>query len=133
MNTPGKSSKFVFILALSIILSACAQLLMKAGMIELAARPNDAEWLTGDVLLHSGIWVVSGLTCYAGSMIAWLLVLSRWPLSLAYPMLSLSYVLVYIGAVLWPFIGESISLTRSCGILLVMAGVVLINLKPSGN
>jgi undecaprenyl phosphate-alpha-L-ara4N flippase subunit ArnF len=122
---------FLYLLS-SIVLSACAQLLMKAGMIALAAANSNGEMAIVDaVMSNSQIpgYILSGLACYAVSMLAWLLALTRYQLSLAYPLLGMSYVLVYLGAVFWPRIGEEFSLLRSGGILLVFVGVILVNYK----
>ncbi len=119
----------LFVLA-SVILSACAQLFMKASMIELqavdvwhlaAAYPAELPaWLP--VIA----WGVAGLGCYALSLIFWVVALAEYELSLAYPMLGLSYVLVYAAAVFWPRFGESVSLSRTMGVLLIMVGIALI-------
>jgi undecaprenyl phosphate-alpha-L-ara4N flippase subunit ArnF len=126
-DTPRRA---IVLLACSVVLSACAQLLMKAGM--LALQRADA----GDVmqLLQAAIsdvavsgFIGAGLLCYALSMLAWLLALTGYRLSIAYPMLGISYVLVYLGAIVWERIGEEFSLVRSAGIVLVLIGVVLVN------
>ena len=51
-------------------------------------------------------------------------ILKNFPLSMAYPLLSLSYVIAMFSAVL--FFHESIPLHRWVGCLLIMAGCVLI-------
>ena len=115
----------------SIVLSAVGQLFMKAGMQSLHAMGNALETpLFGDWanLLDGPIpWTVAGLTAYVCSLVAWLAVLVRYPLSIAYPMLSLSYVLVYIGATSWAQIGEDPTALRTAGTLLILAGVGLVS------
>jgi undecaprenyl phosphate-alpha-L-ara4N flippase subunit ArnF len=61
-------------------------------------------------------------------MILWIGVLSRLPLSAAYPLLSISYVLVYLVATSFPAWGELASGRRTAGILLIMLGVGLVSL-----
>lgn len=115
-------------LAASILLSAMAQLLLKAAM-SYSAQANDGVqflWTT-----HAGYWLLAGLSCYALSMLSWLILLAKWPLSLAYPMLSLSYVLVYLGAASWPMLHESFTTTRSLGLIIVVIGVILVNRKST--
>lgn len=121
MNNNIAGSAHVFII-FSIVLSASAQLLMRAGMLEF--QPLKIV----DVLsiLPSALWVLTGLACYAASMLCWLLALQSYPLSFAYPMLSISYILVYIGAVFWQRLGESYSHWKTSGILLIMIGVMLV-------
>ena len=136
MSNDCKMQRAFFYLVTSIVLSACAQLLMKAGMIALAGVSNDAGTAIVDTVLNNSQipgFVLSGLICYAVSMLAWLLALTRYQLSFAYPLLGMSYVLVYLGAVLWPRVGEEFSLQRSAGILLVFVGVILVNYKTSSS
>ena len=115
-----------------VLLNATAQLLLKAGTNSIGHFEFHADNIVPiGMKLAFQPHILSGMACYAISLVVWIMALSRVPVSIAYPMLSLSYVLVYIGAVLWPRIGESASFERTCGILLVVAGVVLINLKPS--
>jgi undecaprenyl phosphate-alpha-L-ara4N flippase subunit ArnF len=78
------------------------------------------------------LWVMAGLVCYAISLLFWMSAIARLELSYAYPMLSLSYVLVYITAANWPLLNESFSLGRSLGILIVIAGVVLVTRSEPG-
>ena len=114
----------------SIVLSAGAQLLMKTGMLELdgvdIARVLERLPAATADLLPAAAWVLAGLVLYTISMLSWLAALTKYELSLAYPLLSLSYVLVYIGAVLWPRLHESVSVSKTVGILLVLAGVFLV-------
>lgn len=106
----------------SVLLGSAAQLLLKLGM----------NALNLDEIAHSGfptetvLWAGIGLVFYAAALLLWMLALSRYHLSFAYPMLSVSYILVYLGAVLMPSLHESVSLTKTLGILLIVAGVILV-------
>ena len=117
------------LLAASIVLSAAGQLGMKAGMQELHAlgargvAPLAAAWSD---LVPTVTWTVGGLTAYGLSLLCWLAVLVRYPLSYAYPLLGLAYVLVYIGATQWPRLAEPASALRTGGTLLILAGVALV-------
>lgn len=66
-----------------------------------------------------------GLTLYALSAMLWLIVLSHMDLSYAYPLLSISYILVPLAA--WLLFGEQISPLRWLGILIVLIGVIVIS------
>jgi undecaprenyl phosphate-alpha-L-ara4N flippase subunit ArnF len=125
-------------LTASIVLSAFGQLGMKAGMQELhrAASPEglDGSAASLSALLPAALWTAAGLAAYAVSLLAWLAVLVRYPLSYAYPLLGLSYVLVYIGAASWPQLMEPMTLARTAGTLLIIGGVALVSLtdeRPS--
>lgn len=74
-------------------------------------------------------WFVSGLVLYAVSVLNWLIVLGRMELSIAYPLMSLGYILtLLIGA--WLF-HEPVTVVKVVGILVIILGVVLIT-RPSG-
>jgi undecaprenyl phosphate-alpha-L-ara4N flippase subunit ArnF len=131
MNTIKANA--VVLLILSIVLSACAQLLMKASMIELHAITDIEGSIVQLIDEHrtAFVWLVVGLGFYAISMLAWMLALTKYELSFAYPLLGVTYILVYLGAVYWPQIGEQLSWQRSAGILLILIGVALINRKKT--
>lgn len=60
-------------------------------------------------------------------MLLWIVVLSKFELSYAYPMLSLGYVFVALGA--WLFLGETISPIQWLGIFTIMVGVMMVAWK----
>jgi drug/metabolite transporter (DMT)-like permease len=74
------------------------------------------------------LFTAGGLVAYALSLLAWLAVLVRYRLSYAYPLLALSYVLVYAGATQWPELAEAATPQRTVGTLLILAGVGLASL-----
>jgi undecaprenyl phosphate-alpha-L-ara4N flippase subunit ArnF len=117
-------------LVASIVLSALGQLGMKAGMLELHRSGAADLWSIGSFAAWRPalLWTVAGLTSYALSLLAWLAVLARYRLSYAYPLLGVSYVLVYIGATQWPVLMEPATTTRTVGTLLIIAGVALVSL-----
>ncbi len=137
MTPVNRNYRGMFFVGCSVVLSACAQLLMKSGMLELStasellSRTFALESLYLPVVQTTILWVVAGLSCYAVSMLFWMAALARYELSLAYPMLSLSYVLVYIGAVYLPSLHESVTALRSGGIVLIVIGVILVTRSRS--
>lgn len=70
-------------------------------------------------------FVIAGLMVYALSTVFWLTALSRVDLSLAYPFLSLGYVIMLFAS--WQLFDETMNLTRVLGTLVVVIGVVLIS------
>jgi undecaprenyl phosphate-alpha-L-ara4N flippase subunit ArnF len=78
-------------------------------------------------------WLVAGLACYGLSMLSWMFALTKYELSFAYPFLGITYILVYLGAVFWPLIGEQLSWQRSTGIALILTGVVFVNYNNSND
>jgi multidrug transporter EmrE-like cation transporter len=108
-----------------VVLNACAQLGLKAatratGRIDTGGA---ALWQAGQQVAGSpAFWVA--LLAYGLSVIVWTIGLSRVPVSQAYPVLSLGYVLTALLA--WPLLGEAVSLHRWLGIAVIIAGVWLV-------
>jgi drug/metabolite transporter (DMT)-like permease len=116
---------FVYIL-LSVMLSALAQISMKAGMSSAEVR---AYLPTGSALqiivsAASSPLVLVGLLLYAISAVLWLGVLARLEVSRAYPFIGLGFIFAMIFAA--AFLGERITMLRLLGTLLVIGGVVLV-------
>lgn len=130
MTRADRSGRDSGVLATSIASSAIAQLCMKAGMVSLhtASGPLNSmsDGVTSLIATGAGAWVFAGLVFYGISMVAWLRVLAVFALSYAYPLLSVSYVLVYAGAAAWPRLAEPMSLAGTCGVMLVVAGICLV-------
>lgn len=107
-----------------VFLNAIAQLLLKAGagavgpIAGLGALRGSALTLA----VHPAI--LGGLACYAVSVVVWIVALSRVDVSIAYPMLSVGYVLNALLA-MWLF-GEIVSLQRWLGIAVILVGVTLV-------
>jgi multidrug transporter EmrE-like cation transporter len=117
-------SAFAFLMT-GVVLNAGAQLLLKAGTNVLGVitltRENwwDTLWRMGT----QGYFVV-GVACYMVSLVVWIMGLSRVPVSVAYPMLSLGYV---INAVAAHYVfGEAVTATRWLGIGFIVLGVWLV-------
>lgn len=103
----------------SVILVTVAQLSLKYAM-QLWPPHGNSE------LVPFLLPLAAGLACYALSVACWLLTLRHLPLNLAYPLLSLSYLLVYVGAVWLPVFDEVFSGRRFVGVVLLIAGIVLV-------
>lgn len=121
-----KGADFVWVLG-GVLLNAVAQLLLKAGassagQISVAAGPA-VLWRTATGLAqHPAILV--GLACYAVSVLVWIVALSRVEVSIAYPMLSIGYVVNALLA--WWLFGEDVGVQRWLGIGVIVIGVVLV-------
>jgi len=118
---------------MSVVLVTVAQLCLKFAMQQLPGGPGLESWsriMDTAYLTDVVVPLVIGLACYGASVFCWLRTLSRLPLSIAYPTLASSYLLVYVCAVALPVFDESLSITRVVGIVLVMAGVYLVSLGP---
>ncbi|WP_221075618.1 4-amino-4-deoxy-L-arabinose-phosphoundecaprenol flippase subunit ArnF [Agarivorans aestuarii] len=118
----------------SVAFISLAQLTMKWGMSQLSLHYLSLNELW-NLQLYSALimdyWpyylsVLAGLSFYALSMLCWVMALKQLPLSVAYPMLSLSYVIVYVAAISLPWIGEAFSWPKALGIMLILAGIYLV-------
>ncbi|WP_019140711.1 EamA family transporter [Noviherbaspirillum massiliense] len=115
---------FGFILT-GISLNAVAQLLLKAGTNAVGAIHLTAEnWLSIGLKLATQWPIIGGLSCYVISVMVWIIGLSRVDVTIAYPMLSIGYILNAIGA--WYFLGESMSVQRLAAIGIIVVGVGLL-------
>lgn len=116
---------YVLILV-SVFLGALGQVSMKKGMSSLESISLElSTFLTAAVQMISSPFVVLGIFLYALSTIFWLALLSRWDLSYAYPMISISYILVLLFS--WMFFQERFGLLRVFGVLLICTGVFLVS------
>lgn len=99
-----------------VLLSSAAQLAMKRGL-----GPGGAD--VAGTYLHAFtsplVWL--GLFLYGASAVLWLWVLSRLDVSLAYPLVSLGFVVTMLLGVLW--LGEPFSWVRVAGCTLIVIGV----------
>jgi multidrug transporter EmrE-like cation transporter len=108
-----------------VLLNAVAQLLLKAGARVIADVPlnfGNAWTLVERIAINPPI--VAGLFCYAISVVVWILALARVPVSVAYPMLSIGYVVNAIAA--WWLFGEDLNSARMAGIGVIIVGVWLV-------
>ena len=107
------------------LLNAAAQLLLKAGTNSVGAFVFTADNLFPVGLkLASNPYILGGLGCYAISVVLWIMALSRVEVSLAYPMLSIGYVINAFAA--WQLFGEALTAQRLAGIGTIIVGVFLV-------
>lgn len=111
------------ILALDIILSVTGQFFLKYGINSLGEL--EGKDLIVKAILNPFVWV--GMALYGCGMLTWFAVLSKFDLSVAYPALSLGYILVMF--ISWQFLGETITVQKIFGTLLIIGGVILMFVK----
>ena len=115
---------FSLVLA-GVLLNAAAQLLLKAGtnrIGEFAFTASNILPIGGRVATEP--CVLGGLTCYVVSVVVWIMALSRVEVSIAYPMLSIGYVVNAVAA--WYLFGEAVSAQRMVGIATIIVGVFIV-------
>ena len=113
------------ILLVGVLLNALAQLLLKIGVSPLGPLSVGIDNVLPTALRVLAQWpVLGGLACYVVSVGVWIVGLSRVDVSVAYPMLSLGYVVNALAA--WWLLGEAVGAMRGAGVLLILAGVWLV-------
>ncbi len=107
---------------LSVGFGVAGQLLLKRGMLLKGDFAQFSLPVILKILFSPDIFL--GILCYVASLVMWLWILAKMPLSTAYPVGSLSIVFVVLGAHF--LFKEAISLIKWMGILLVFAGVYIV-------
>ena len=102
-------------------ISAFGQVLLKYAMMKHGAIEFS---LQGLIRLFTEPRLILAMGLYAAALLMWLHVLSKVPLSTAYPMLAITYVIVPLLSMV--FFGERIQQPQIIGICLVLVGVAMI-------
>lgn len=115
---------FSLILA-GVLLNAAAQLLLKAGTNAVGHFEfSAANVVPVGLRLALEPFILGGVACYVVSLVVWIMALSRVEVSIAYPMLSIGYVINAVAA--WYLFGESLTALRLTGIGFIVVGVFLV-------
>lgn len=113
-----------FLIILSgVLLNALGQIALKYGSIKINEYGASVDLLTFiDKYINGPI--IIGLACYAFSVATWVVALTRVDVSIAYPMLSIGYVVVAILAYI--LFNEPITLQKILAMAVIVLGVILL-------
>ncbi|CAM4215240.1 EamA family transporter [Paenibacillus phoenicis] len=100
----------------NILLLVTGQVLFKIGL----ARTGGLHWSK----LASSPAVIGGIALYGIATLLWFAVLSRLPLSVAYPLQALAYVLALLPA--YFLFHETITWNKLLGVIVILLGVFLL-------
>lgn len=108
-------------------LGVVGQITLKLGMTQIGRIDSTTVAQPAQIVLRvlTNPLVVAGLGLYVLGAVVWLTVLSRVPLSLAYPILALSYAITPVLA--WLLLGESVPSLRWAGIATICLGVFIVS------
>jgi len=108
-----------------VLLNAAAQLLLKAGTNAIGHFDFHLDnVLPIGLKLAFEPHIFGGLCCYVISVGIWIMALSRVPVSVAYPMLSIGYIVnAFAAAYLF---GEAVTAQKLAGIGFIVVGVYLV-------
>ncbi len=122
-----KLTAYGFVLV-TILFTVLGQILIKWQAAQVGSFP--AGW-TARLTFFLGVmlnpWIVAGLACAVVAACAWILAMTKLPISVAYPMMSLTYPLVML--ISWQLLGETLSTGRILGVLFILAGVALLGTR----
>lgn len=117
------------LLLVSVAFAVAGQLILKAAMDHVGRiSALDGQTLgtaTARAIRQPLLW--TGLALFGISSLFWLVVLSRVPLSLAYPFVGISYLLVVAFAALVQH--EHVPVLRWAGVGVIVAGIVIVGLS----
>lgn len=111
------------LVVVSVMFNAFAQIVLRKAMT-VSVLPPIQNVVAFGWALGTNVWLWAGMACYALSIGLWLAVLNRVQVSVAYPMLSMGYIIAAILGVM--LLGEQVGPARILGIALICAGVFVI-------
>ncbi len=115
------SIRLIPIALLQSLLLALGQVLLKFGLNNM--KPFSWSAAFWKSVFINWQFALCGI-CFAAASLLWMYIVKHFPLSMAYPMVSLSYVFGMIGAIV--FFHESIDIYKWVGVFLIMTGCILI-------
>lgn len=116
---------FFSLISLSVLLNVAAQLGLKLGVTKI--RLLDCNWTNflpmGLQLISNPVFLIA-IFFYMCSLIIWLFVLARVDVSMAYPLVSLGYVINALAA--YYLLDENLTFLRLGGIFVILIGVFMV-------
>lgn len=113
------------VVLINVCLLVCGQVFFKWGL----SGQKGGLTPTNILPLFVNPWIVLGLALYVVATVLWFYVLSRLPLSVAYPLQSLSYVLGLFASRY--ILHETVQWTRWMGVIIILLGVAVIAYQPA--
>lgn len=120
----GLSARGLFFIGFTVVFTVAGQLLVKRGMLVVGTAPNMPSHLPAfliHVLLNP--LVIFGLGSAVLAALCWTVAVSQTPLSIAYPFMSLSLVLVL--ALSGLLFADHMTFRQWVGVLIVCVGVFI--------
>lgn len=110
----------------SVSLNALAQVFLRKTMLTAGQLPSQIlGYFEFGLNLLTNIWFILGMGCYVVSIALWMGVLSKVEVSLAYPFLSIGYILTAI--IGYFFMQENVNMVRIIGLAFICIGIFIIS------
>jgi multidrug transporter EmrE-like cation transporter len=110
---------------LTIIFTVYSQLVIKWQVNNAGELPLDGfgkiQFL---LILLLNPWVISSIIATLGAGLSWMLAMSKFDLSYAYPFVSLVYVFMMVASVV--FFNESLTINKVLGVFLIFTGIIIL-------
>lgn len=116
--------KDYILLIFNVFLTVFGQIMLKQGVTNVGRIESFRELISKFWQLILNPYVLGGVSIYGFTTFVWLVILSRVKLSIAYPMLSLGYVIAIPFS--WLVFKESIPKVRIIGAIIICIGVYLV-------
>ena len=113
-----------WLIALSISTGVAGQTAIKLGVSQPSTEGTVSGLFALVNLILTSPWVLLGLTLYGIGAVAWIAVLARLDLSLAYPLLALNFVLITLSSRL--ILGETVPTMRWIGMSVICVGIIIV-------
>lgn len=110
----------------TVVFTVYSQLIMRWQVSAAGQMPLDVigkVYFIGELLINP--WVFSGILATFLSGVSWMLAMTRFEISYAYPFVSLNYVIILAASFL--LFNESLSPPKMMGTVLVIVGIVVIS------
>ena len=117
--------KSILLVLMSVGPAVVEQLILKAAIRDLGVSLDVLGPLAYFTKVLTTPRVLLAFMLYGASSLIWIVVLSKLELSLAYPMLSMGYVLVVFLS--WMVLKEPVNAVRIAGLVIICAGVIVIS------
>ena len=114
-----------FLILMGVLLNTIAQLCLKQGMMIIGPVSLNISSII-DMVPRAALnpYILIGMMCYVISFGVWLIVLSKVEVSLAYPMLSIGYVVTAVFG--YYYMGEMVTIYKVIGIATICLGTGLL-------
>ena len=113
---------YIFI---TIFFTVYSQLIMRWQVGVAGQLPADTSGKVQFIIaLLINPWVITGLIATFLGGVSWMLTMTRFEISYAFPFMSLNYILILVAGVF--LFNESFTLVKLMGTLLVLVGVIVI-------
>ncbi|MDQ3474090.1 MAG: EamA family transporter [Acidobacteriota bacterium] len=109
----------------TILFTVYSQIIMRWQVGHAGPLPVDLSGRVGFVAhLLTNFWVLSGLLATFLAGISWMLAMTRFEISYAYPFVALNYLLVLAFSVV--AFNESLSMPKLAGTVLIVIGIIFV-------